>query len=133
MAHPVKIQLDIGFANFELYEDYLVATVKEGVVLEAKEMEKFHDIFSNHYSNRPFGYISNRKNDYTINPTYYKEIEKYNINLVGIATLCYTNASYNTAKFAEKFFSWPHEAFFTLEECVAWINQLLEKQKKADL
>ncbi len=127
MANLIKMKLDIGFASFELYDDYLIATVKEGAVLQADEMNKFHEVFNNHYSNRPFGYISNRKYDYTIDPTYYKEVDKYDIKLVGIATLCYTKASYDTAKFAEKFFSWPHEAFFTLEECTAWINTLLKK------
>jgi hypothetical protein len=127
MSIPTKIHLDIGFAKFELYENYLIATVNEGVVLEAKEMEKFHEVFENHYSNRPFGYISNRKHDYTINPTYYKEIEKFNIKLVGIATLCYSEASYKMANFAEQFFTWPHKAFYSRDECIEWINQLVEE------
>ena len=133
MADHVTIKLDIGFANFELFDDYLIATVQEGIVLQAKEMNKFHEVFKNHYSNRPFGYISNRKFDYTVDPTYYKEVENYDFNLVGIATLCYSPATYDTAKFAEKFFKWPHQAFFTLEECVAWIAKLVAKEKKADL
>jgi len=127
------MHLDIGFVTFELHEDYLIATVREGVVLEAKEAEKFHEVFDAHYSDRPFGYISNRKFDYTINPTYYKEVEKFDFDLVVVATLCYSEASYGMAKFAEKFFTWRHEAFYTLEECVLFINELLEKNKKAGL
>ena len=133
MSSRKPLLLDIGFVSFELYDDYLVATVREGVVLEAKEMKKFYEVFDAHYSGRPFGYISNRKFDYTINPTYYKEVEKFDFDLVGAATLCYSGASYDMAKFAEKFFNWEHEAFYTLEESISYIKDLLKKNKKAGL
>ena len=133
MSLSTPIHLDIGFVSFELHDDYLIGTVKEGVVLEAKEMGKFFEVFDAHYSGRPFGYISNRKSDYTINPTYYKEVEKFDFDLVGAATLCYSVTSYNMAKFAEKLFTWNHEAFYTLEESVSYIKDLLETNKKAGL
>ena len=125
--------LDVGFASFQFYDNYVIATVREGVVLGQEEMAKFHEVFVNQYGDNPFGYISNRKNDYTINPLYYKEIEKYNINIVAIATLCYSKESYDMALFAEQFFSWPHAAFYTLEDCISFINERYEKEKKAGL
>ena len=97
MKSPESSLLDLGFAVFEFYDKYVIATVKEGVVLGQQEMAKFHEIFSEYYGDKHFGYISNRKNDYTINPLYYKEIEKYDLNIVGIATLCYSKESYDMA------------------------------------
>lgn len=125
--------LDVGFANFQFYDIYVIATVGEGVVLGKEEMAKFYEVFENQYGDKPFGYISNRKNDYTINPLYYKEIEKYNINIVGVATLCYSKESYDMALFAEQFFSWPHAAFYTLEDCISFITEQYKKEKKAGL
>lgn len=133
MKTPESSYLDLGFAVFEFYEKYVIATVKEGVVLGQQEMAKFHEIFSHYYGDNLFGYISNRKNDYTINPLYYKEIEKYDLKIVGIATLCYSKESYDMALFAEQFFSWPHAAFYKLEDCISFITQRYNEEKNAGL
>lgn len=129
MPSPAKLSLDIEFAHFELYENYLVATINEGVIFDAPELHKFHEIFDKHYYNRPFGYISDRKNDYTINPTCYAESKNYNSQIVGVATLCYSEVTYRNAAFAERFLDWPHKAFYTMEECVDWIDLLIRKAK----
>jgi hypothetical protein len=133
MKTTPKIQIDVGFASFELYDTYLIATVSEGVVLGKKEMQTFHKIFLKYYGNRPFGYISNRINDYTVNPLYYKEVEKHDLNIVAISTLCFSEESYKMAVFAEQFFNWPHKAFYTLEECIAFIDTHYKNYKKAGL
>ncbi len=126
MSSPSPLRIAIDFAHFELYEHYLVATIHEGVIFDTPQLHKFHEIFDKHYYNRPFGYISNRKNDYTINPTCYIESKKYDTNIVGIATLCYSEVTFRNATFAERFFEWPHRAFYTMEECVDWIESLLK-------
>ena len=127
MASPAALRVDIDFAHFDLYENYLVATIHEGVIFDAPHLIKFHEIFDKHYYNRPFGYISNRKNDYTINPTCYAVSEKYNTKIVGVATLCYSEITYRNANFTERFLKWPHSAFYTMEECVEWIESQLKK------
>lgn len=126
MSSPLKLSLDIDFAHFDLHENYLVATIKEGVVFDTPHLIKFHEIFDKHYYNRPFGYISNRINDYTINPTCYIETKKFSSKIVGVATLCYSEVTYINANFAERFFDWPHKAFYTMDECVEWIESLLK-------
>ncbi|PKA84272.1 hypothetical protein ATE92_2452 [Ulvibacter sp. MAR_2010_11] len=133
MVPKTKYVIDIGFATFDLYENYLVATVNEGVLFDTPHLLKFYDIFDTHYYNRPFGYISDRKNDYTINPTCYKDANRFNPNLVGVATLCYSEATYEISLFAGQFFDYKHCPFYTMKECVAWINLQLLENKKADL
>lgn len=127
MAPLSKLSLDIDFAHFQLFEHYLVATIHEGVVFDTPQLYKFIEVFDKHYYNRPFGYISDRKNDYTINPTCYIEADKLDLKIVGVATLCYSEVTYKNAIFAERFFSWPHKAFYTMDECVTWVESLLPK------
>lgn len=122
-----KLTVDIDIARFELHKHYLVATIHEGVIFDTPQLQKFHEIFDTYYKDRPFGYISNRLNDYTINPTCYIETKKYDSKIVGIATLCYSDVTFQNATFAERFFDWPHQAFYTMDECVEWIQILLKK------
>lgn len=126
MNSKVKLALDIDFAHFDLYENYLVATIKEGVIFDEPHLIKFHEIFDKHYYQRPFGYISNRINDYTINPTCYSVSKNFNSQIVGIATLCYSEVTYKNASFTERFLQWPHKAFYTMDECVDWIESQLK-------
>jgi len=127
MASPAKLMIDIDFAHFELFEHYLVATIHEGVIFDTPHLIKFHEIFDKHFYDRPFGYISNRVNDYTINPTCYIETKKYNSQIVGIATLCYSEVTYKNASFAQRFFDYPHKAFYNMADCVEWIQSQLKK------
>lgn len=122
MASPAKLMIDVDFAQFELHEHYLIATINEGVIFDRPHLIKFHEVFDKHYFNRPFGYISNRVNDYTINPTCYVESNNFDPNIVGIATMCYSDVTYQNAKFTERFLKWPHRAFFKMEDCVNWIE-----------
>ena len=133
MKHSPKIQIDVGFAHFDLFDTYLITTVGEGVVLGKEEMQTFREVFEKYYGNKPFCYVSNRINDYTINPLYYKEVEKHPLNIVAVSTLCFSEESYKNAVFAEQFFSWPHKAFYTLEECIAFIEKHHRKYKKEGL
>ena len=131
MKSPAKIGLDIGFAQFELYDDYLIGTIKEGIVFNTFHLIKFHEIFDEHYSNRPFGYISNRKYDYTIDPTCYFDVSNFSDRLVGIAVLCFSEASYNNAIFAKQFIQRPQKPFYNEEDCVQWIRGLLSEYQTA--
>ncbi len=133
MESDVKFSLDIGFAHFDIFENYLIATINEGVVFDTPHLKKFQTVFEKYYPNKPFGYISDRKNDYTINPTCYIEATSFPPKIVGMATLCYSEISYKNATFAERFLVWPHKAYYTMEECQKWITEMLEKHKKADL
>jgi len=130
MDNGPTLSLDKDFAHFELYEHYLVATIHEGVIFDTPELHELIDVFNKHYYNRPFGFISNRKNDYTINPNCYAETKTFDLKIVGIATLCYSQFNYDNAIFGGRFYDWPHKAFFTMHECVTWINSLLPSQSK---
>lgn len=122
--YPKKIALD--FTEIEVYEDYLISTVKEGVVFDLPHLEKIHMVFDTFFPDKLFGFISNRKNDYTVNPTCFMHHSKYP-RLIGEAVLCHTKSSYNISQFEKKFYSRPFEAFFSLDECKSWIDALYIK------
>ena len=115
--------IDLDFVHIEIYPDYLITTTKEGVVFDTKELATIYEVFDNYFPGKDFGLIAKRVNDYTVNPTCYSECAKLE-RLKGMAILCFNEASYNNAKF-EKAFYQDLEAFYTIEECVSFIEKKL--------
>ncbi len=123
MLSPFPKIVDLDFTKIEIYEDYLISTVKEGVVFDIPQLEKLHFIFDTYFSDKVFGFIVNRENDYTVNPLCYKHAE-YPNSLLGEAIYCHSELTYKTAQFEKAFYKRPFEAFFSIESCKNWINTL---------
>ncbi len=120
-SNPIEVNLD--FTKLEIYEDYIVSTVHEGVVFDTPELEQIHSIFDTYFQGEKFGFISNRENDYTVIPTCFMNASKNN-GLLGVAILCYSKSSYDNSLFVKKFYSKPYHAFYTLKECKQWFHSL---------
>lgn len=126
--------IDLGFVNMDLSEHCVVAAVKEGVLIELEHIAAFHEVFAANYSERNFGYIDNRINQYAIN----LNPELYNTRypkMVGIAIVCYTESCIKSANFEKTFYNWPFGVFKSLDQAQKWIATLVaeEKEKKAGL
>lgn len=125
--------IDLGFVHMELSEHCVVATVEEGILIELEHIAALHEVFAEYYSERKFGYIDNRINQYAIN----LNPELYNSRypkMVGIAIVCYTENCIKNANFEKTFYNWPFGVFRSLEEAQQWIAKLIaEEEKKAGL
>jgi hypothetical protein len=117
----------------ELSEHCVIATVKEGVLIELDHIAALHEVFAKYYSDRNFGYIDNRAHQYDINLS----PELYNSRypkMVGLAIVCYTESAIKNANFEKSFYNWPFEVFKNLDEAQQWIADLVaEEEKKAGL
>ncbi|NND88607.1 MAG: hypothetical protein HKM28_05105 [Flavobacteriaceae bacterium] len=126
MNTPLHI-IDLDFARLELYSNYIISTINEGVLFDTAELNKFYEIFDTYYADRPFGYISNRVYDYTVNPTcliYALKLPR----LAGVAVCCSDQSTYNTANYERTFYRRPFDTFYTLEECVVWIEDKVKQE-----
>ncbi|MAO48609.1 MAG: hypothetical protein CL527_07880 [Aequorivita sp.] len=112
----------------ELTEHCVTATVKEGVLIELEHIAALHEVFAEYYSERSFGYIDNRINQYAIN----LNPELYNTRyakMVGIAIVCYTYNCIKNANFEKTFYNWPFGVFKDLDEAKSWIEKLIAEEK----
>lgn len=124
--------IDLEFVRMELNDHCVTSTVKEGVLIELEHIAAFHEIFAEYYSDRPFGFIDNRVNQYAIN----LNPELYNTRypkMVGIAIVCYTDNCIKNANFEQTFYNWPFGVFKELEEAKQWIAKLIAEEKNAGL
>jgi len=123
-----KLTLELEFVKIEIFDDFMVSSISEGVSFDLQHLAVFVDIFRKYFGDRPFVSIANRINDYTINPACFKQ----NIqipNLLGIGVVCYTDASLQIAKFEKRFYDSIYETFRSIEEAFAWADALLESKK----
>ncbi|MFD2188576.1 hypothetical protein [Aquimarina celericrescens] len=69
-----KHQIDIGM--FYFYENFIVAEIKENVILNFESGRELFQLASEYYKGiLPYIYISNRINSYSINPTEHYKLE----------------------------------------------------------
>jgi hypothetical protein len=130
MASSFVKTIDLDFVHIKLYENYLISTIKEGVVFDKPHLERLYKILNDSFPGQYYGYISDRKFDYTVNPTCYLKSETIHPNLLGIAVHCYNSASYNNAQFERNFYHRPMDTFYTLDQCKEWVNKLIESKKE---
>lgn len=123
LSKPLKT-LELDFVFLEIHENYFISTIKEGVLFDTDKLLKLCKIFDEYFPDRPFGYISDRKFDYSVNPTCYLECKNHT-QLKGIAVLCHNDKSYQTAQFERAFYKGPMESFYSREESIKWISSLM--------
>ncbi len=126
MNYPKTILLD--FAKVTLYPNIMIASINEGVVFDKAELKEFYNIFDTYYPNKLFGYISDRKYDYTVNPTSYLE-SSLHPNLASIAIVCQSEESHRTAQFEKQFYKRPFQVFYDMDESKKWIHQQIKLRK----
>ena len=128
MLSPEPILIELDFCTLEIHQNCVISTIHEGVLFDVKERRELYKVFDTYFDNRPFVYISNRKNDYTVNPTSYLQKEDYTNHLVGMAVLCYSKSSYQTALFEKKFYDRAFNVFYSVEACKLWAKEILHNE-----
>lgn len=126
LEKPKVITLD--FAILELYPNYAVSTINEGVSFELPHLDEVTEIFIRNYPKKPFISIANRINDYTINPTCLLH-SSIIPNLKGIGVVCYSHSALETALFEKSFYKGTLEVFDSFEDCILWAEEVLSLKK----
>lgn len=116
---------NLEFVDVEIHEDYLISTFKEGFQVKREHNSILLDVVDKFYGDKPFVYISNRKNSYSIDPTIYHEAAKVD-NMIAVAIVS-ENPRQKQLSELEKFFYKKKIKFFkTIEEAIEWKNSILK-------
>ncbi len=126
MIHlPLKL-LELDFVKIEFYEHYMISTFVEGMVLNNEDVRKIQELIARFYKNKPFGYISNRVNDYSRNLS----PSSYNIqasSMFAFAIVYKTETSLKVANFEKFFIKTPFKTFQSLSQAKQWMNEMAEE------
>lgn len=116
--------LDLDFGNIDLYDKYVIAKLKTGISFDKEHLMIYRQIFSDFYGDKPYVYISDRSNDYNVNPIAYLNLD-FATNLVAAAIVCPSSTCKRSAEFESNFFKKRLEIFETMEEAITWAEKLV--------
>ncbi len=116
---------NLDFCTAELYSDYAIVIMKEGVTVSPKCIGTFLNIIDKHYKNKPFVYISYRIHSYSVNPVTHLQSSKVP-NLIGVAVVSDDPQQKAQTKIEKTFFGEKFQLFNTMKEAMEWKDELLK-------
>ncbi|WP_282018238.1 hypothetical protein [Salegentibacter mishustinae] len=116
--------MELEFGQVRIFQNILIAELNEGVLFNANNNSELLKIGHEVFKNRPYGYISLRKNSYAVDPLVYREAALAE-NLKAIAVVSENELIKLNAHNVERQFykdSGSFEVFDSLEEAINWIQ-----------
>lgn len=123
--------LELDFATIRIHENLIVSECHEGILLDFQKFQKILQLGEEVFNNNSFGYISNRKNSYAVDPMVYRESAAHPL-LKAIAVVSGSELARNSAKLEKQFYvnANSFQIFSSLEEAQLWINDILQNQSR---
>jgi hypothetical protein len=117
--------LTYDFCDVEVHNSYMIVVMNTGTHISPDYNKVLTDIVTAYFSNKPFVYITHRKNSYSVDPTIYKRTSKIK-NLVGFAVVAAIPISKANAEVEKQFMTKPFEIFQTLASATKWAKSLVK-------
>lgn len=124
---PVVVKeyvLDIG--TVQVFDDYMVAVYNEGVTVTLERAYQLIGISEIHYRDRPFGFISYRKNSYAIDPTIYNYVRELP-NLKAYAIVSVKEMHMHNFTIEKMFYKKPMKFFIDYNNALTWVKRRVTK------
>lgn len=120
-----KKELELSFTKLEFHPSIVISTVKEDVLFDENHVEELRQICKDHFGDKKFIYIANRKYNYNVNPVIYINLIQTN-TLKGIAVISEDLEKLKTANFEKQFSPVPFELFHNKQEALVWANGIVQ-------
>ncbi len=117
---------NLEFCLVEVYEDYVISIMKEGVVVTPEFIIEMFFIARKHFSDKVFVYISHRINSYSLNPLSYFEVNKIK-NLIAMAIVSEDPKQTMQSSLEQAFFGKKLGQFDTIQEALEWKDKVIAK------
>lgn len=102
MNQPIKT-IELDFTTLHFYEKCVISVIKEDENIDQDSLEKLWITMEDFYKDKLYGYISDRKNHYSVNPLIHLNFSKM-ATLVCMAVVCTSHLKEMTAAYEKRFF-----------------------------
>ncbi|NER08926.1 hypothetical protein SAMN06265375_1011596 [Muriicola jejuensis] len=125
---PVVVKeyiLDIG--TVQVFDNYMVSIFNEGCTVTLERAYQLIGITEIHFRNKPFGYISYRKNSYAIDPNIYSFVRELE-NLKAFAIVSVKEMDMHNFTIEKMFYKKPMKFFIDYNNALAWVKRRVLKK-----
>ena len=117
----------LDFAKVKVLKCLMIVEINEGIHMSTTYHEELEEIASLQFEGKPFVYITNRVNSYSVDPSIYKLTSKIP-NLKGFAVVTKTLLAKKNAEIEKLFLNKPFEIFKDLDEAINWARNILDNK-----
>lgn len=128
MEDEILNTIELEFTILEFHSNYVVSRVRENVVFSKRQVTDLVEVCSDFYKRKNFVYLSQRVNNYNVDPTIYLNIGDV-MNLAGIGIVSANIAAIKMANFEQNFSKVPFSVFLEMNDALEWVDELLGKKK----
>ncbi|WP_298477129.1 STAS/SEC14 domain-containing protein [uncultured Maribacter sp.] len=118
-----EYQLDIG--KVQVYDNYIVSIFDEGATVTLERAYQIIGISEIHFKDKPFGYISYRKNSYAIDPTIYSYLRELE-NLKAFAIVSVKEIDMHNFNIEKLFYKKTMKFYIEYNNALAWIKKRIK-------
>ncbi len=116
---------NVTLGSLYLFDNYIIVEFKEGVDINFENFSDVTEIIKKKFNERPFGFIANRLNSYSIDLSDASKFNAYFPNLKAYAIVAYTVMTRRVFEVENHFFTFNREAFTNLEQADEWVEKTL--------
>ncbi|TYC10118.1 hypothetical protein ES677_12160 [Bizionia gelidisalsuginis] len=109
----------LEFCKLTFYEYYVVSIIKEGIVLTSDLSLKITAVILNFYQDKPFVYITDRKNNYSVDPLIYKRTSQAT-NLLAFCIVTQNHFNESNVEIERLFLKKPLKVLTSVVEAKNW-------------
>lgn len=116
---------DVNIGKLYIFENYVVGEYKDGLHVTFDDYEDVRDKIEKHFEDRPFGFIANRINSYSLEITEGPKFKKAFPKLMAYAVIAYNEQTKRNVELENHFYLFNRHCFDSLEEGEKWVSQQL--------
>ena len=116
-------KIEVPFGTYYLCDTFFISELNEGVHLDWEKCLLIINQLMEHYGpNSKIGYISNRINHFSVNPSNWTKIEKNYNFIYASAIVVYNNSNLMNASIEKQFTNIPMKKCMSIIEAVEWMQ-----------
>ncbi|MDN3723535.1 hypothetical protein QRD02_04015 [Aequorivita sp. SDUM287046] len=113
------------FGEMRIFSNFVLVIMKEGITVKPEYNDDLLEVSEKYFRDRPFGYITFRKNSYAVNPMVYFKTSEIK-NLVAFAVVSTDGLKIANLELEKRFLKKPFKHFKNLDEAKMWVNEMID-------
>ncbi|SHH48278.1 hypothetical protein [Winogradskyella jejuensis] len=121
---------EIKLGKLYFFKSFVVSEFDEGVHITFDNFQEATKLINNFYNEKPYGFIANRTNSYSIDLNDAKRFNESFPYLKAYAVVCNTLFGRGIFEVENQFFTFNRQIFKTIEDAINWVESTLEVSPK---